>query len=119
MTLTKGQLVMTEHGLAWYNGKAYMQGNRYFVVWLDGTTDALDGTPTPATRAQVEAKVKEMGFKQTLANMWISKSNRLNVGLMDGDYCPFGTIDPDNFDTAPAQLAEAILVARMLNATKD
>jgi hypothetical protein len=120
--LTKGTLVMTEHGLAWYDGKSTMSTDRYYVEWLDQTTDALDGTPTIATRAQVEVKIKEMGLElyPSERGQFYAKRNSQYIVRSDySDYFPESKGLIKDFDTAPAQQAEAILVARLLNATKD
>jgi hypothetical protein len=93
------------------------------VKWLDKTTDALDGTPTIATRVQVESKITEMGWVwEDAYASWDKPSNLYkvleNIPNNWGLIVPSTIIDTD-FDNAPAQLAEAILVARMLNATKN
>lgn len=130
MTLTKGQLVMTEHRLAWY--LKYCPPNRQYLtkesnhVYLvnNGHYVFVDTKPIPATRAQVEAKVKEMGWEYVSTKygewyrkdyVWDIRQNELTKKW--GVDVPF--INDDTFDTAPAQLAEAILVAKLLNATKD
>jgi hypothetical protein len=118
MTLTKGQLVMTEHGLAWY-----VIFNKGFMATPIHKNDAFTcGMCYPATRAQVEAKVKDMGWEIIVKDNWVNRKNQYFIQpTADSGYRIKldGSHYQNSFDTAPEQLAEAILVARMLNATKD
>ena len=59
--LTKGTLVMTDMGLAWYYG---IKNGEHLVNPITWESDHLSPqfNASVATRAQVEAKVKEMGW---------------------------------------------------------
>ena len=93
------------------------------AMTLTKGTTVISEQPYPfATRAQVEAKVKEMGFS-TLKSGGYWKVNGF-YQIVKGNHGSYGVLQDETmwieqFDTAPEQLAEAILVARMLNATKD
>lgn len=122
--LTKGDLVMTEHGLAWYQQK--WQDNEtepYQVHTIDGKKDNDVSTFSVATRPQVEQYLKENGWEPN-GNGTIVKTEQ-HYGIQDwGDegwviVMAKKPLRSKGFDTAPTQLAEAILMARLLNATKD
>jgi hypothetical protein len=115
--LTKGALVMTYMGLAWYDR---IENGEHLVNPITWENDHLSPhfNASVATRAQVEAKVKEMGWRG-IEPMGYSKGDWL-VEYIATTYCTnIPILCEDDFDTAPAQLAEAILVAQLLNATKD
>lgn len=123
MKLNKGDLVMTEHGLAWYKERSLFSGRDYYVYHITegGITCS---NPTKATRPQVEQYLKENGwaYDSTKYGEWYRKHYvwdiRENKSIQKwGVQVPF--VNEDYFDTAPAMLAEAILMARLLNATKD
>ena len=130
-TITKGTLVMTEYGIRLY---LYMDADTDFMVGRkDKFCEQLIGkggnfchTAIPLSsehRTQIEAKIKEMGWVwEDAYASWDKPSNLYkvleNIPNNWGLIVPSTIIDTD-FDNAPAQQAEAILVARMLNATKD
>jgi hypothetical protein len=126
--LTKGTLVMTEVGIRVYfeeidiNSEAFQNGFKHLVTPLNETPNDVNvyavAEAITLTRAQVEEKIKEMGW---YINQYGFTKQGYKVCL-DG----FGDVkiitpifSEDNFDTATAQLGEAILVAKLLNATKD
>jgi hypothetical protein len=120
--LTKGALVMTYMGLAWYDR---IENGEHLVNPITWENDHLSPhfNASVATRAQVEAKVKEMGWVwEDAYASWDKPSNLYevleNIPNNWGLIVPSTIIDTD-FDTAPTQQAEAILVAKLLNATKD
>lgn len=128
MTLTKGDLVMTEHELAWYlkycprNRQYLTKESNHVQLVNNGHYVFVDVKPIPATRAQVEAKITEMGWVWEDAYVSWGKPSNLykvleNIPNNWGLIVPSTIVDTD-FDTAPEQLAEAILVTRLLNATK-
>jgi hypothetical protein len=117
--LTKGTLVMTEMGLAWYDR---IENGEHLVNPITWENDHLSPhfNASVATRAQVEEKIKEMGWSsEYLSNTWeknlysVCEDPTFGVLIFQPD------LTIEHFDNAPAQQAEAILVARMLNATKD
>lgn len=125
--LKKGDLVMTEHGLAWYKEQSECadtgENMSHYVVSLVNGGTAYVLQAFPATRAEVEAYLKEKGWKycSTKYGEWYRKyyvwDIRENKRIKKwGFQVPF--INYDEFDTAQEQLAEAILMARLLNATK-
>jgi hypothetical protein len=122
--LTKGTLVMTDMGLAWYIKPARAGVKLYnHEIELLQSGYSYCQTISIATRAQVEEKIKEMGWVwEDAYASWDKPSNLYkvleNIPNNWGLIVPSTIIDTD-FDTAPAQLAEAILVAKLLNATKD
>lgn len=118
-TLTKGQLVMTEHGLAWYESLYDSREHCAIPIGLHNNPH-LYLRASPATQEHVQAYAmankwhsEGTGFYSNVhnrfylrldANIW---TVQLSMGLLS-----------EHFDTAPAQLQEAILCARLLNATK-
>ena len=125
--LTKGDLVMTDMGLAWYDR---IENGEHLVNPITWENNHLSPhfNASPPTRAQVEEKIKEMGWKHQMAGIvelavwgtYNKKGNLFTVEERDKKWhlcCHH--LNSKDFDTAPTQLAEAILVARMLNATKD
>jgi hypothetical protein len=127
-TITKGTLVMTEHGLAWYEeiielGEAKEHGLNHVIKLIGGIITGKFGVinAIPATRAQAEKKIKEMGWEFIPNWKFAKENNQYYLFAVDSTYYVFqeGGLSPKDFDTASAQLAEAILVAKLLNATKD
>jgi hypothetical protein len=119
--LTKGTLVMTDMGLAWYDR---IENGEHLVNPITWENDHLSPhfNASVATRAQVEAKVKEMGWElypSERGQFYAKRDSQYIVRSDYSDYFPESKGLIKDFDTASAQLAEAILVARMLNATKD
>lgn len=121
---TKGQLVMHPvYKLLWVKG---VKGD---VLTCNPVSSKVTKTlrsiftkeVIKATRSDVEAYLKEKGWWLVTA---VSCSNDKSNWIV---FSVFGewnlmldtTINPADFDTAPTQLAEAILMARLLNATKD
>lgn len=127
--LKKGDLVMTERGFAVYIRP--VRNNKHFLCHKFGEECALyfeQARPlTSEHRPQVEAYLKQKGWE------WIKAGDDK---IDSSFYCKEGSdcivsrfedgrftinlfeLHPDQFDSAPAQLAEAILMARLLNATK-
>jgi len=118
--LTKGTLVMTYMGLAWYDR---IENGEHLVNPIAWESDHLSPhfNASVATRAQVEEKIKEMGWRKEIGHHYQKFENVYELRkpmqtwmLRNPDY-----LGISDFDTAPAQLAEAIQVAKLLNATKD
>jgi hypothetical protein len=113
--LKKGDLVMTEDGLAWYVRFYTLLG--YRVILISGNYYFVE-ICLPATRTQVEAKTKDMGW---YINQW--EFTKQGYKVWRNGYAEVQITTPligvENFETAPARLNEAILVARLLNATKE
>lgn len=77
---------------------------------------------TKATREQVEAYLKEKGWEKTSHGGRISRVNQYFIQPTDDSGFTVGLLGShyeNDFDTAPELLQEAILMARLLNATKD
>ena len=131
--LTKGDLVMTEHGLGFYVNDLPNFPRLRELGFIAGVNiagqDQLEENGAVckeialASRAQVEVRIKEMGWFPTYRNYGFSHNKNIYF-LMSFNNTAFivkleDSILSQDFDTAPAQLAEAILVAKLLNATKD
>jgi hypothetical protein len=126
-TITKGTLVMTEQDLAFYIERSECADtgenmSQHVVKNLLGEVCYVLQASL-ATRAQVETKVKKMGWMPTYRNYGFSHNKNIYF-LMSFNNTDFivkleDSISSQDFDTASSQLAEAILVARMLNATKE
>ena len=129
--LKKGDLVMTEHGFAWYESPKDEFSPDWSVALVYGlnapkvkanTGDVRQATKV--TREQVEAYLKEKGwvcsdldwFSKEGQQWYIWYSNRLKCYTLKLET---DQLIPEQFDTAPEQLSEAILMAKLLNATKD
>lgn len=121
--LKEKDLVMTEHGLAWYvkfcpanDAGLYDASNQ--VKLLTGETYFLDATPTKATKEQVTEYIRGLGHYMNNDEVIVHGS----VIFFDAldciriKPCQLGERD---FPTALAQLAEAIQVAQLFNAVKD
>ena len=113
---------MTYMGLAWYDR---IENGEHLVNPIAWESDHLSPqfNASVATRAQVEEKIKEMGWMPTYRNYGFSHNKNIYF-LMSFNNTDFivkleDSISSQDFDTAPAQLAEAIQVARLLNATKE
>ena len=122
--LKKGDLVMTEHGLAWYDSEAplHKKTYRYVLVGLLGNVTTVD-TVSPATREHVEAYLNEKGFvpKGKGSYKYCSENNNYFIHSYNDtqwDVDLEKALNSGDFDTAQEQLAESILVARLLNAVK-
>ena len=118
--LKKGDLVMTEHGLAWYQQQ--WQDNEsepYQVYTIDGKKDNDVQKVTKATRANVESYLKEKGWDWVAKDI-IRKYGDIYCSIIEqgGKYFVSSVFGEEQFDTAQEQLAEAILMARLLNAVK-
>lgn len=115
-TLKKGDLVMTDMGLAWYDR---IENGEHLVNPITWEKDHLSPhfSATKATRSDVEAYLKEKGW---YLNQYEVTKDGYKIWF-DG-YGDVKIIQPilqlDQFDTAPEQLREAITIARLLNATK-
>jgi hypothetical protein len=115
--ITKGTLVMTYMGLAWYDR---IENGEHLVNPITWENDHLSPhfNSSVATRAQVEEKIKEMGwyinqyeFTKQGYKVWFDGFGNVKITT--------SILSEGSFDTASAMQAEAILVARLLNATKD
>lgn len=118
-TLNKGDLVMTEHGLGWFR-KFFADGG-WGVELLDGTRKLILSEPPKATRAEVEAYLKEKVWEKIVNGTWVSRVNQYFIQpTVDSGYRVKldGSHYEKSFDTAPAMQAEAITMAKLLNATK-
>lgn len=128
-----GDLVFSVNELGWVD---YIMGmpERYEhlqVTTLSGKTHSYSGgdRPPKATREQVEAYLKEKGWelwydgytKKGVSPYHIQSMHQWAEGGTEQIYRwgVAGTVREKDFDTAPAQHAEAILMAKLLNATKD
>jgi hypothetical protein len=125
--LTKGTLVMTDMGLAWYDR---IENGEHLVNPITWENDHLSPhfNASLATRAQVEEKIKEMGWYINSLGNWVKDerisenpfwAKQLETTPVSYTVKLDGALHSADWDKSPAQLAEAILVARMLNATKD
>lgn len=130
-TLKKGDLVMTEHGrvlqidIEPWEGESHI----YCIDLSDISQVAVKpNTVFKPTRKQVEAYLKEkgwefefIGFGEVSLKTWNNKTNQYSVmGSNNGDWSIFlGEMTSKHFTPAPAMQAEAILMAKLLNATKD
>ena len=126
MSIKKGDLVMTEPGLAWYEDAItnhIIIANQYNhgVIALNGVW-TVSINASPATRPQVEAYLKEKGWRKVKRNDNYIKDGQLYWLKFQDFTHPYSVLDTgitnEDFDTAPAQLTEAILMAKLLNATK-
>lgn len=117
--LKKGDLVMTQYGLG-YLDDYWQQNNQWEIILLNGKI-AFVQHPTKATRTQVEAYLKEKGWNCNRLGNWVNGNYHYWVKDDSDEYCvkEDGGLYEDDFDTAPTQLAEAILMVKLLNATKD
>lgn len=121
-TLKKGDLVMTPKGLGFVHEQ---QSESVFVRLLNGKNLALHIIQTSkATRAEVEAYLKENGFFSNGKGSYkySSETNKYfthSFNNTDWEVDLDSTLTKYDFDTAPEQLREAITMARLLNATKD
>lgn len=124
-TLNKGDLVMTEHGLAWYVSSIDdVRINRVLKRdWGHVIDDPAMGghryskQATKATRQQVEEWANENGWEENNYKEWWNDNNPYYIQY-GGAVVLDDALYPEHFDTAPQMQAEAILLARMLNATK-
>jgi hypothetical protein len=124
--LTNGILVFANDRILKYDLTA-SDGTHWGVCQVQGGSFPFKEFITP-TRAQVEEKIKDMGYGKwydgytkkgtpyTIKEgyQWINEGT-----AQETIWVVSGEVKPKNFGTAPAQLAEAILVAQLLNATKD
>lgn len=140
--LNKGDLVMTEHGLAWYDVEIHENGllpDERGKGWkciakpILGKDFLFSKQATKAARQQVEAYLKEKGWYWKESIQYDEVMERVDCShyLKEGGnhwlwtddkgvwFVTTHAITPPHFDAAPAQQAEAILLAKMLNATKD
>ena len=90
------------------------------VDLFDGREDVLCEKAEPKTRSNVESYLKGKGWdggdlKTKSGNRYHIIESAHGFGWVLG---VIAAIKPEDFDTAPEQLAEAILTARILNAVK-
>lgn len=125
--LKKGDLVMTEDGLGWY--QTYWNDNLsepHRIFTIDGKKDSDVKQATKATRQDVKEYINGLGIlpMEDLSyclthpitgdiTFTIIEEQGIWAYKLDGYYFP------DSGAIISVQLAEAILVARLLNATKD
>lgn len=85
------------------------------------THEWSEGDCTKATKEQVTEYIRGLGWVYyTNSYVYEKEGNQFEVAEFDtGEYRVSGNLDPKDFITAPAQLAEAIQVATLLNAVKD
>jgi hypothetical protein len=117
--LTKGDIVNFEGQLSVVED--YSKGKTILLIFIISSKTSLVvrvDEVAKATRVQVESKITEMGWRE-IEPMGYSKGDWL-VEYIATTYCTnIPILCEDDFDTAPTQQAEAILVAQLLNATKD
>lgn len=118
-TLKKGDLVMTDMGLAWYDR---IENGEHLVNPVAWEKDHLSPhfSATKATRAEVEAYLKGKGWECEQGN-YVQLGNMYIIPPPLNGYYGFAlefTAYEPYFDTAPAMQAEAIFMAKLLNATK-
>lgn len=126
--LKKSDLVMTEHGLGWYDdnlsGFPVLLNNGFTgsVSLLDSINDSSAVKEiAKATKEQVTEYIRGLGFVYyTNSYVYEKEGNQFEVAEFDtGEYRVSGNLDPKDFLTAPAMQSEAIQVAQLLNAVKD
>ena len=120
---------MTEIGIVQYyeaveeGSEAYANGFRHIVVRLGQELTDINSWAVcelkELTRAEVEAYLKEKGWDWVAKDI-IRKYGDIYCSIIEqgGKYFVSSVFGEEQFDTAPEQLAEAILMARLLNAVK-
>jgi len=119
--LKKDDLVITEYGLAWYEEYTKSSEHHRYLLVHNNEPVWYNFYCQKATRSDVEKYIKSLGWVYyTNSYVYEKEGNQFEVAEFDtGEYRISGNLSSENFDTAPAQLAEAILVAGILNATKE
>ena len=129
--LKKGDLVMTEIGIVQYyetveeGSEAYANGFTHIVVRLGRELTDINSWAVrelkELNRAEVEAYLKEKGWALEDGN-YVQLGNMYIIPPPLNGYYGFAlefTAYEPYFENAPAMQAEAITMARLLNATKD
>ena len=119
-TLKKGDYAFTEYGISKLREPV---GNDWIVDPIEplkGVDHHFTSIPVKElTRAKVEAYLKGKGYAWVAKDI-IRKHGDIYCSIIEqgGKYFVSSVFGEEHFDTAQEQLAEAIFVARLLNATK-